>query len=167
MKKTLLSITTLAFTLFLTITIATAQTPQDIAKTARASTVSLTMDNKSYGSGFFVAPNQIATSYHVIKGASSGYISPILQKEKYPIVGITAIDIYNDLVILKVSGAQGKPLPIGDSGLVDVLDTIYVVGNPSEIEGTVTTAEISNLLGRYLLMSAPNFSWKQWRRSTK
>ena len=134
----------------------TAQTRQDIAKIARVSTVILTMDNDSYGSGFFVAPDQIATSYHVIEGASSGSVSPVLQNEKYPIVGITAVDKENDLVILKVSGAQGTPLPIGDSETVDVLDTIYVAGNPSGIEGTVTTAEISNLLGgKYLLMSAP------------
>lgn len=152
MKKALLITTTLGLTLFLSLTVANAQTPQEIAKTARVSTVSLTMDNSSYGSsygsGFFVTPDQIATSYHVIEGASSGHVSPVLQKEEYPIVGITAIDVENDLVILKVLGAQGRPLSIGDSGTVKILDTIYVVGNPNEIEGTVTTSVISNRIGK-------------------
>ena len=160
MKKALLNIVTLTFIFLLTMTGTIAQTPQDIAKIARASTVSLTMNDNSYGSGFFVTPDHIATSYHVIEGTSSGHISPVIQKEgstkrKFPIVGITAIDTDNDLVILKVSDAQGIPLSIGDSKIVDVLDTIYVVGNPSGIEGTVTTDKISNRLGKYFLMSAP------------
>ena len=160
MKKALLNSITLTFIFLLTMTGTIAQTPQDIAKIARASTVSLTMNDNSYGSGFFVTPDHIATSYHVIEGTSSGHISPVIQKEgftkrKFPIAGITAIDTDNDLVILKVPDAQGIPLSIGDSKVVDVLDTIYVVGNPSRIEGTVTTDKISNRLGKYFLMSAP------------
>ena len=86
------------------------------------------MDNGNKGSGFFIASNQIATSYGVIKGASSGHVSPILQKEKYPIVGIVAIDAANELVILKISETQGTPLSIGDSDLVRERDIIYTIG---------------------------------------
>lgn len=49
MKKVLQLTTILTLTLFLTITAATAQTPEDIAKAARASTVILTMDNGNSG----------------------------------------------------------------------------------------------------------------------
>ena len=155
--KSVLRITTTTFILilFFTINLATAQTPQDIAKNARVSTVSVMMDNNNYGSGFFVTPNHIATSYHVIEGAKSGHVSPVFQKEKFDIVGIVAADEENDLVILEVFGIQGKPLPIGDSKIVDVLQTVIVVGNPAGIEGTVTTDKIINILGKYLLMSAP------------
>ena len=51
---------------------------------------------------------------------------------------------------------MGKPLStIGDSKTVDVMDKVIVVGNPARIDGTVTTDVIINILGKYLLMSAP------------
>ena len=155
MKKALLSITVLGLILFLGMTTANAQTPQDIVKKGLASTVSLIMDNDGYGSGFFVLPDQIATAYHVIEGSSSGYVSPVLEEDKYPIVGITAIDRDNDLVILKVSGAHGTPLPIGNSGTVEIQDEVYAVGNPLGYEGTVTEGKIiNNSLGSRLLTDA-------------
>lgn len=157
MKSVLRITITFKLILSFTITLATAQTPQGIAKDARVSTVSVIMDNKNYGSGFFVTPNHIATSYHVIEGAKSGHVSPVFQKEKFNIVGVAAADKENDLVILMVFGIVGKPLPIGDSKTVDVMDKVIVVGNPDGIDGTVTTDVISNILpGRkYFLMSAP------------
>ena len=157
MKSVLRITTTFTLILFFTITLATAQTPQDIAKDARVSTVSVMMDNNNYGSGFFVTPNHIATSYHIIEGAKSGHVSPVFQKEKFDIVGVAAADKENDLVILMVFGVVGKPLPIGDSKTVDVMDKVIVVGNPDGIDGTVTTDVISNILPRrkYFLMSAP------------
>ena len=155
MKKALLSITVLGFILFFGITVANAQTPQDIAKKGIASSVSVTMKNGSYGSGFFVLPDQIATAYHLVEGSSEGDVSPVLQKEKYPILGITAIDKENDLVILKVSGAHGMPLSIGDSGAVEIQDEVIVVGNPLGYERTVTDGKIiNNSLGNQLLMDA-------------
>ena len=113
------------------------------------------MNNGQYGSGFFVLPDQIATAHHVVKETSSGYVSPILVDEKYPIIGISGIDSGNDLVILKVADVQATPLRIGDSGNVKISDTIHVVGNPDGIEGTVSTDEITNDLGTRFLMSAP------------
>ena len=146
MKKTLLITTTLI--LFLTIIMANAQTPQDIAKTALASTVRLTMDNGSHGSGFFVSRDHIVTSYHVIKGASRGYASGVLQEKNYLIVGIAAIDDGDDLVILKVSGAQGISLPVGDSDIVKERDTIYILSNSGEGKGMVTIGEIRERIDR-------------------
>ena len=148
MKKALLITTTLVLTLFLTIAVTNAQTPQDIAKTARASSMSLTMDNGNHGSGFFVSPDHIVTSYHVIKGASSGYASEVFREKNYPIVGIAAIDEEDDLVILKVAGAQGTPLPVGNSQVVKELDTVYIVGDSNEGKGVVTTGEIREVVSR-------------------
>ena len=131
MKGVLRITITFTLILFFTSTLATAQTPQDIAKDARVSTVSLMMENNKYGSGFFVTPNHIATSYHVIEGAKSGHVSPVLQEGKFPIVGVVAADKENDLVILKVFGVVGKPLPIGDSKTVEVLQDGYCRRQPS------------------------------------
>ncbi len=155
MKKVLLHITAWGIILFFGMAAANAQTTQDIAKKGLASTVSLVMDNDGYGSGFFILPDQIATAYHVVEGASSGYVSPVHQEDKYPIVGITAIDKDNDLVILKVSGARGTPLPIGDSEKVEIQHEVIVVGNPLGYEGTVTDGKIiNNSLGNRLLTDA-------------
>lgn len=158
MKKVLLTIKVLGIILFFAITTTQAQTPQEIAEIGRASSVSLTMNNNSAGSGFFVLPDQIVTCYHVIEGASSGYISPILQlEEKYPIVGITAIDKDNDLVILQVSGVSGTPLAIGNSEAVKIQDEIYAVGNPlglKGLKGMVTTGKVTNISANRLLMDA-------------
>ena len=154
MKKALLSIATFGIILFFGMAEANAQTPQNIVKKGLASTVILVMDNEGYGSGFFVQPEQIATAYHVVEGASSGYVRSVHQSEQYPIVGITAVDRDNDLVILKVSGAHGTPLPIGDSSTVQIQDKVYAVGNPLEYEGTVTDGKIINLLGNRLLTDA-------------
>ena len=154
MKKVLSIITTLGIVLFFGASAVNAQTRQDIIKRGLASTVSLSMDNDSYGSGFFVLPDHIATAYHVVKGASSGLVSPVHRVEKYPIVGISAIDEDNDLVILKVSGAHGIPLPIGDSGTIEIQHEVIVIGNPLGYEGTVTDGKIINLLWNRLLTDA-------------
>ena len=158
MKKALRNIKVLGIILFFAITTIHAQTPQEIAKIGRASSVSLTMDNGSTGSGFFVLPDQIATCYHVIEGASSGYISPVFQQEKkYPIMGITAIDGDNDLVILKVAGVNGTPLPAGDSDAVVIQDKIYAVGSPlgeKDYEGMVTGGRINITTNNRILMDA-------------
>lgn len=150
MKKLFQYITTFVFTLCVTIMVATAQIPQDVEATALDSIVILTMDSGSQGSGFFIAPDLIATSYSIIKGASSGYASAMLHEKNYPIVGIAAADKYDDLVILKVSRAQGTPLSIGDSDLVKKGDTIFIVrplepisvAGPISVETKTTVREI-------------------------
>lgn len=149
MKKTLLIAITLVLTLFLTIIMANAQAPQDIAKTALDSTVRLTMYNRSLGSGFFVSRDHIVTSYSVIIGASRVYASGVLQEKNYLIVGIAAIDDDNDLVILKVSGSAGISLPVGNSDTVKERDTIYIVGNSVEEKGLVTMGEIRERIDRW------------------
>ena len=156
MKKALLTIKVLGIILFFAITTIHAQTPQEIAEIGRASSVSLTMNNDNAGSGFFVLPDQIATAYHVIEGASSGTVSPVLQpEEEYLIVGITAIDKENDLVILKVEGVHGKTLVIGNSDTVNIADDVFAVGDPlGIIKGNFTSGKITNLFANRLWMDA-------------
>lgn len=148
MKNTLLSITTLILTFIFTVPVAKAQTPESIAWTARAATVSLSMDNGKHGTGFFVTPDWIATSYGVIEGASSGFASEVIHEKNYPIEGIVAIEKYDDLVILKVQRTHGTYLPIGDSDAIKEHSIVYIVGNSDEEKGVITIGEIHELVDR-------------------
>src|SRR5437899_11000342 len=88
-----------------------AQTAQEIARKAFASTVLLVMEDAngqplSLGSGFFVRDGEIASNLHVVEGAGRGYAKLVGQKTKYDIEGMTAIDPERHLVVLKMSHAQ-------------------------------------------------------------
>ena len=127
-----------------------SQTAPEIARKAFASTVLLMMEDAagqplSLGSGFFVRGGHIATNLHVIHGASRGYAKLIGQNTKYDIEGVTAVDPRLDLVVLRLQGAKGSPLNLGDSDALQVGDNVYAVGNPQGLEGTFSQGIVSSL----------------------
>ena len=149
-KKSLLNFIGLVFLLFYGIVAANAQTPQQIAQKALASTVLLVMEDTngqplSLGSGFFVRNGQVATNLHVVKGASRGYAKLISQKTKYNIEGITAVDAERDLVILNIPVPGAQVISLGNSDTVQVGEPIYAVGNPRGLEGTFSQGIISSI----------------------
>jgi S1-C subfamily serine protease len=73
-----------------------------IYKGTANSTVTIETD-LSLGSGFFVAPNIIATNYHVIEGATHAFCYLNNSEVKYKIDGYLAADKSVDLILLKVS----------------------------------------------------------------
>ncbi len=132
------------------VSIATAQTPQQIAQKAFRSTVLLVMEDKngqplSLGSGFFVGQGQIATNLHVVEGAIRGYAKLVGKKTKFNIEGYTAIDEKRDLIILKVTTLGTQTIHLGNSDLVQVGETVYAVGNPRGLEGTFSDGIISSI----------------------
>ena len=150
--------------LFCTLSITTAQTVPEIAEKALAATVYLEMQDSNglplgFGSGFFVTPNLIATNYHVIAGAASGTAKLVGKSTIYKIEGFTATNKYNDLVLLKVSASDIKPLPLGNSDAVKIGEAVYVAGNPKGLEGTFSDGIISSRHGGHvkgrLQMTAP------------
>lgn len=141
-----------------------AQSIQQVARRAFEGTVLLVMEDVngqplSLGSGFFVLEDQLATNFHVVKGASRGYAKLVGQKSKYDIEGITAIDVARDLVLLKVRSVRVPPLRLGDSSTVEIGETVFAVGNPQGLEGTFSQGIISSLRGagesRLLQITAP------------
>lgn len=114
--------------------------------------------NIGAGSGFFIQPDKIVTNLHVI--ARPGPIFAKLSGEEaiWMVEGVTAYDLENDLVVLKVVG-EGVPLSLGSSGAAKKGETVYAIGYPGGgayklTEGTVqnshyqdkwlqTTADIS------------------------
>jgi 2-alkenal reductase len=110
----------------------------------------LTQQGGGLGSGFvFDAAGYVVTNYHVVENEtdlevdfSSGF------KTRGEVIGI---DIDSDLAIVKVSAPAEElhPLPLGDSALIKVGQTVVAIGNPFGLNGTMTTGVIS-ALGRTL-----------------
>ena len=126
---------------------------QQIAQKALASTVLIlttdaTGDPMALGSGFFISDDQIVSNWHVVEGATTAYALSVDEKTRYKIEGIIAMNPKQDLVILKISG-EGKPLPLGDSNIAQIGESIYVTGNPKGWTGTFSIGVISSFQMRY------------------
>jgi tetratricopeptide (TPR) repeat protein len=139
-----------------------AQTAREIFQYASPSVVVLVAENlkgkrAALGSGFFIGENIVATNYHVIKGSSRIYTKIVGQKEVYKVERIVAVDAVRDLAIIKVSGVTATSLILGES-LVNVGDTIYAVGNPEGLEGTLSQGIVSGIRqigdNRYIQITA-------------
>lgn len=97
------------------------------------------------GSGFFLAPGQVVTNLHVIRGAARAEIKTLDGKGKvYPVTGALAIDEEGDLALLGID----MPLDRGRStelarDLPDEGEQIFVIGNPLKLEGSVSDGIVS------------------------
>ena len=122
----LLSVLTLA------VLFSCARAPQQIVEvpTERSAFTVIRVEGR-YGaaSGFFVAPDKIATNIHVIAHPGPVFIKSPDKKTIWTVEGVTAFDVKNDLAILKIDG-QGTPSPLGDSDAVRVGDTVIATGYP-------------------------------------
>jgi S1-C subfamily serine protease len=98
------------------------------------------------GSGFFLHPGQVVTNLHVIRGAVRAEIKTLDGKGKiFPVNGTLAVDEEGDLALLGVdmpteraarSTELAKDLP--DEG-----ESIFVIGNPLKLEGSVSDGIVS------------------------
>ena len=106
------------------------------------------------GSGFVLnKEGYIATNAHVVSGARDVQVRFGEGKDvKARIVGS---DPSTDLAVVKVDPTKIKltPVPLGDSGAVQVGDPVVAIGNPLGFEDSVTTGIVS-ALGRNI--QAPN-----------
>ena len=149
-RKAFLYFTALGLISFFIIAAASAQNNEQLAEKALAATVYLEMADKDgntlgFGSGFFVGQSQIATNFHIVEGAAKGTAKLAGSPTKYTVDGISATDEKNDLAILKITGVEGEPLPLGDSDTVKTDETFYVAGNPKGLEGKFSNDTINNL----------------------
>jgi hypothetical protein len=113
------------------------------------STVLIVVEDKngqvqSLGSGFLVAPNIIATNYHVIENSYSGYVKLVNEDDLYEIDGVVGYNAKYDLALIKVSNNLGSPLTLKQSS-VDIGQKIFAIGNPLGLEGTISDGIISGL----------------------
>ncbi len=106
------------------------------------------------GSGIVIDSNgTILTNYHVIENAIKVTVS--FEKGKSVEAQVVGKDPSNDLAILRIptDGLTLHPLTLGDSSTAQVGDPVYAIGNPFDLERTLTTGVISALQRE---ITAPN-----------
>jgi len=114
------------------------------------------------GSGFFVRPGQVVTNLHVIRGAKRCEVKTLDGKGKvFPVAGTLAVDEEGDLALLSVNMPRERPRATEVAeGLPDEGETIFVIGNPLKLEGSVTDGIVSAVrevpnVGKIIQITAP------------
>lgn len=97
------------------------------------------------GSGFFLRPGQVVTNLHVVRGAVRVEVKTLDGKGKvYPVNGTLDIDEEGDLALLNVETARERARSSElASELPDEGETIFVIGNPLKLEGSVSDGIVS------------------------
>jgi len=106
------------------------------------------------GSGIVIDGNgTILTNYHVVENAIKVTVS--FEKGKAVEAQVVGKDPSNDLAVLRIStdGLTLHPLALGDSSAAQVGDPVYAIGNPFNLERTLTTGVVSALQRE---ITAPN-----------
>jgi membrane-bound inhibitor of C-type lysozyme len=134
---------------------------KDLYAQCGASTVEITAMNGSefsQGSGFFVSDDIVVTNYHVIAGASK-IVVKTKDERAYEVKTILGYDVTLDLALLQVE-VKGNPFLGIASENASVGETIYALGSPLGLTGTMTSGMIStsnrNIEGvDYIQITAP------------
>jgi putative serine protease PepD len=106
------------------------------------------------GSGIVIDSNgTILTNWHVVENAIKVTVS--LEKGKTVDAQVVGKDPSNDIAVLRVhpDGLALHPLTLGNSSTVQVGDAVLAIGNPFDLERTLTTGVISALQRQ---ITAPN-----------
>jgi S1-C subfamily serine protease len=106
------------------------------------------------GSGIVIDTNgTILTNYHVVENAIKVTVS--FEKGKAVEAKVVGKDPSNDLAVLRIptDGLTLHPLTLGDSSTAQVGDPVLAIGNPFDLERTLTTGVISALQRQ---ITAPN-----------
>src|ERR1700694_1411247 len=106
------------------------------------------------GSGIVIDANgTILTNYHAGENAIKVTVS--LEKGKTVEAQVIGKDPSHDLAILRIrpDGVTLHPLTLGDSSSAQVGDPVYAIGNPFDLQRTLTTGVISALQRQ---ITAPN-----------
>ncbi len=100
------------------------------------------------GSAVAIEPvGYLVTSAHVVAGADRGTATFVDGSElEFRVVGR---DPLSDLAVLRTSGGDPRPAPLGDADRLRVGQLVVAIGNPLGFAGTVTAGVVS-ALGRSL-----------------
>ncbi|HEY0004809.1 MAG TPA: trypsin-like peptidase domain-containing protein [Pyrinomonadaceae bacterium] len=140
----------------------------ELVKRVKPSVVSVvTYDAKGEvlltGSGFFIAPGQVATNLHVLEGARRVEIRTFEGKGRtYPVNGMARLDEEADLAILSINmpdAQRARALEL-TTLIPEEGERIFVIGNPLRLEGSVSDGIVSAVrevpnLGKIIQVTAP------------
>ena len=114
------------------------------------------------GSGFFLRPGQVVTNLHVLRGAKRCEVKTLDGKGRvFPVAGTVAVDEDGDLALLRVEMPLTPTRAIEVAPVVpDEGETIFVIGNPLKLEGSVSDGIVSAVrevpnLGKIIQITAP------------
>ncbi len=108
------------------------------------------------GSGVLVSTDGfIITNHHVIQGANEITVTLPESRQQYE-AQLIAADPSTDVALLKIEGEEFPRAPLADSDNLQVGDVVLAVGNPFELNQTVTQGIVS-ALGRSNVGPSTNF----------
>ncbi|PKO12366.1 MAG: hypothetical protein CVU39_24365 [Chloroflexi bacterium HGW-Chloroflexi-10] len=104
----------------------------------------LTAEGGGLGSGFvYDLEGHIVTNYHVVEDATDLEVD---FPSGYKVRGkVIATDLDSDLAVIKVDALQSElfPIPLADSDLLKVGQTVIAIGNPFGLSSTMTIGIVS------------------------
>ena len=98
------------------------------------------------GTGFFITSGGLAvTNLHVLDNAADAEIT-FSGKDRYAVRGVHAVCRENNLAVISIDSDAGdwSILNMANSDLIETGNTVYVIGNPMELTGTITDGIVSN-----------------------
>ena len=99
---------------------------------------------QSAGSGIVIdEQGTILTNYHVVAGATN--LEVTFSDDTTASASVVGTDPGNDLAVIRasLSGQKLTPAPLGDSDAIRVGDPVLAIGDPFELEGTLTQGIVS------------------------
>jgi putative serine protease PepD len=98
------------------------------------------------GSGIVLdAKGNILTNYHVVAGAQQ--ITVKLSDGKTYNATVVGTNAANDLAVIRISAPSSElhPVTLGNSDSVQIGDSVYAIGSPFGLSGSLTEGIVSNL----------------------
>ncbi len=96
------------------------------------------------GSGVFLRENgEAVTNWHVLEGAASAKATAYDGTE-YEVSGVYDYDAENDLARIQVRGSGFTPAAVNASGVLQTGATVYAIGNPRGLDGSLSSGLISS-----------------------
>ena len=98
---------------------------------------------QSTGSGVLISPDgYIATNYHVVEDADE--LEVRLDDNRRIAAELIGVDPDTDLALIKIKTQGGLPfVDFGDSDQVEIGEWVLAVGNPFDLNNTVTAGIVS------------------------